>query len=106
MLIRQSLCHVGDGRSHDGMFLPVKLRRPGPGRFCGPWQGMSGGIILKVSRYEAEAARCPRRNDVFGARDAGCFAWLYGLDVLSLDEVAERVLWGSEDDDMLRAIAQ
>lgn len=43
---------------------------------------------------------------MFGARDAGCFAWLYGLDVLSLDELTDRVLWGSEDDDMLRAMAQ
>lgn len=49
---------------------------------------------------------CACRNDVFGARDAGCFAWLYGLDVLSMEELADRVLWGSEDDDMLRAIAQ
>ena len=46
------------------------------------------------------------RNDVFGARDAGCFAWLYGLDVLSMHEMADRILWGSEDDDRLRAIAR
>ncbi|KAK9833446.1 hypothetical protein WJX81_006300 [Elliptochloris bilobata] len=33
-----------------------------------------------------------RRNDVFGARDAGCWAWLWGVDVRSFEEVARRVL--------------
>ena len=32
------------------------------------------------------------RNDIFGARDAGCFAWLWGLDVHSFDEVKRRLL--------------
>ena len=28
-----------------------------------------------------------RRNDVWGARDAGCDAWLWGSDVCSFKEV-------------------
>lgn len=27
------------------------------------------------------------RNDLYGARDAGCYAWLWGLDVSSMEEV-------------------
>ena len=37
---------------------------------------------------------------------AGCFAWLYGLDVLTMDDIADRILLGHEDDDLMRAIAQ
>lgn len=33
-----------------------------------------------------------RRNDVWGGRDAGVTAWLWGNDVHSFDEVARRVL--------------
>jgi REG-2-like HAD superfamily hydrolase len=42
-----------------------------------------------------------RRNDIWGARDAGITAWLWGVDVHSFDEVAKRVLLGqaAEDDD-------
>ncbi|CAA7400024.1 unnamed protein product [Spirodela intermedia] len=32
-----------------------------------------------------------RRNDVWGARDAGCDAWLWGSDVHSFEEVARRI---------------
>jgi REG-2-like HAD superfamily hydrolase len=35
-----------------------------------------------------------RRNDIWGARDAGITAWLWGVDVHSFDEVARRVLRG------------
>jgi REG-2-like HAD superfamily hydrolase len=35
-----------------------------------------------------------RRNDVWGARDAGIAAWLWGVDVKSFDEVARKVLKG------------
>ncbi|KAF8068398.1 kin-1 [Scenedesmus sp. PABB004] len=44
-----------------------------------------------------------RRNDVWGARDAGVAAWLWGVDVRSFDAVARRVLAGPaaafDDDD-------
>ncbi len=37
---------------------------------------------------------------------AGCYAWMFGLDVLTMDQVADRILYGHEDDDSLRAITQ
>lgn len=42
-----------------------------------------------------------RRNDVWGARDAGISAWLWGVDVHSFDQVARKVLLDpmAEDDD-------
>lgn len=40
-----------------------------------------------------------RRNDIFGARDAGCFAWLWGLDVLTFDEVSRKMLHEENDAD-------
>lgn len=45
-----------------------------------------------------------RRNDVWGARDAGIAAWLWGVDVHSFAEVARKVLKGpaaaySDEDD-------
>ena len=42
---------------------------------------------------------------MFGARDAGCYAWMWGLDVQSLEEVGNRILHGHEDDDAIRAMA-
>ena len=38
------------------------------------------------------------RNDITGARDAGCFAWLWGLDVLTFDEVAKKMLHEERDE--------
>lgn len=35
-----------------------------------------------------------RRNDVWGARDAGVNAWLWGVDVKSFQQVADRLLLG------------
>lgn len=35
-----------------------------------------------------------RRNDIWGARDAGITAWLWGVDVQSFEEVAEKVIAG------------
>ncbi|GIL63072.1 hypothetical protein Vafri_17046 [Volvox africanus] len=40
-----------------------------------------------------------RRNDCWGARDAGITAWLWGYDVRSWAEVADRVLLGSQVDE-------
>jgi REG-2-like HAD superfamily hydrolase len=36
-----------------------------------------------------------RRNDVFGARDAGCFAWLWGQDCHNFAEVERRLETGN-----------
>jgi len=36
-----------------------------------------------------------RRNDLFGARDAGCWAWLFGQDVHNFQEVERRLETGN-----------
>lgn len=36
-----------------------------------------------------------RRNDLYGARDAGCFAWLWGDDVRSFEHVRKRLETGN-----------
>lgn len=62
---------------------------------------------LGVRPYEVVHVGDDRRNDVWGARDAGVAAWLWGVDVHSFDEVAKKVLKGpaayaesdSEDDE-------
>lgn len=36
-----------------------------------------------------------RRNDLYGARDAGCFAWLWGEDVINFHQVRERLETGN-----------
>ncbi|KAI8474047.1 MAG: HAD-like domain-containing protein [Monoraphidium minutum] len=51
-----------------------------------------------VAQLGVRAAECvhvgdDRRNDVWGGRDAGVTAWLWGQDVHSFDEVARRVLF-------------
>lgn len=49
---------------------------------------------LQAAPWEAVHVGDDRRNDVWGARDAGLNAWLWGVDVHSFDEVARRVLKG------------
>uniref|UniRef100_A0A0E0KDU5 Uncharacterized protein n=1 Tax=Oryza punctata TaxID=4537 RepID=A0A0E0KDU5_ORYPU len=46
---------------------------------------------LGVKPEEAVHVGDDRRNDIWGARDAGCDAWLWGSDVHSFKEVAERI---------------
>ena len=36
-----------------------------------------------------------RRNDIKGARDAGCFAWLWGDDVMSFNQIQKRIETGN-----------
>ena len=43
--------------------------------------------LLKVKPEEAVHVGDDRRNDVWGARDAGCDAWLWGEDVNSFLQV-------------------
>ncbi|EPS70560.1 hypothetical protein M569_04202, partial [Genlisea aurea] len=47
--------------------------------------------LLGVHPEDAVHVGDDRRNDVWGARDAGCDAWLWGADVKSFREVAERI---------------
>lgn len=75
----------------------VGAEKPNPVIFEAALQalGMRPGEVVHVGD--------DRRNDVWGARDAGIPAWLWGVDVHSFDEVARRVLLGAaaedEDDD-------
>lgn len=50
---------------------------------------------LRVSPENVIHVGDDRRNDLFGARDAGCFAWLWGDDVLSFDHVQKRLETGN-----------
>lgn len=47
--------------------------------------------LLGVKPEEAVHIGDDRRNDLWGARDAGCDAWLWGSDVYSFKEIAERI---------------
>ncbi|CAL9137172.1 unnamed protein product [Musa acuminata var. zebrina] len=47
--------------------------------------------LLGVKPEEAVHVGDDRRNDIWGARDAGCDAWLWGSDVHSFNEVAQRI---------------
>lgn len=57
-------------------------------------------LCISVAEYLLICGGC--RNDIYGARDAGCYAWLWGLDVRSLDDLADRILL--PDSDSLRMI--
>lgn len=37
----------------------------------------------------------PLRNDLYGARDSGCFAWLWGQDVFNFEQVERRLATGN-----------
>lgn len=47
--------------------------------------------LLGVKPEEVVHVGDDRRNDIWGARDAGCDAWLWGSDVYSFKEVAQRI---------------
>ncbi|GAB2295598.1 hypothetical protein Dimus_029757 [Dionaea muscipula] len=47
--------------------------------------------LLGVKPDDAVHVGDDRRNDIWGARDAGCDAWLWGSDVHSFREVAQRI---------------
>lgn len=47
--------------------------------------------LLDVKPEDAVHVGDDRRNDIWGARDAGCDAWLWGSDVYSFKEVAQRI---------------
>ncbi|MCL7024770.1 hypothetical protein MKW94_002051 [Papaver nudicaule] len=47
--------------------------------------------LLDVKPEDALHIGDDRRNDLWGARDAGCDAWLWGSDVNSFKEVAEKI---------------
>ncbi|KAK8593611.1 hypothetical protein V6N13_042820 [Hibiscus sabdariffa] len=47
--------------------------------------------LLEVQPEDALHVGDDRRNDIWGARDAGCDAWLWGTDVYSFKEVTQRI---------------
>lgn len=48
--------------------------------------------LLGVKPEDAVHVGDDRRNDIWGARDAGCDAWLWGSDVHSFKEVCSELL--------------
>jgi len=57
---------------------------------------------LRLSPSQVVHVGDDRRNDVWGARDAGITAWLWGVDVHSFQDVANKLLFGKkagEEDD-------
>lgn len=63
----------------------VEAEKPNPTIF------LKACDFLGVQPEDAVHVGDDRRNDIWGARDAGCDAWLWGSDVLSFEEVAQRI---------------
>ncbi|XP_009627026.1 uncharacterized protein LOC107774647 [Nicotiana tabacum] len=63
----------------------VEAEKPNPTIF------LKACELLGVNPEDAVHVGDDRRNDIWGARDAGCDAWLWGSDVNSFKEVAQRI---------------
>ncbi|XP_010543273.1 PREDICTED: haloacid dehalogenase-like hydrolase domain-containing protein 3 [Tarenaya hassleriana] len=63
----------------------VEAEKPNPTIF------LKACELLGVNPEDAVHVGDDRRNDIWGARDAGCDAWLWGSDVASFKEVAQRI---------------
>ncbi|XP_028766687.1 haloacid dehalogenase-like hydrolase domain-containing protein 3 [Neltuma alba] len=63
----------------------VEAEKPNPTIF------LKACELLGVKPEDAVHVGDDRRNDIWGARDAGCDAWLWGSDVHSFGEVAQRI---------------
>jgi beta-phosphoglucomutase-like phosphatase (HAD superfamily) len=63
------------------LYKQVEAEKPNPTIF------LKACDLLDVKPEEAVHVGDDRRNDVWGARDAGCDAWLWGSDVYSFKEV-------------------
>ncbi|KAL2464605.1 Haloacid dehalogenase-like hydrolase (HAD) superfamily protein [Forsythia ovata] len=63
----------------------VEAEKPNPTIF------LKACELLGVKPEDAVHVGDDRRNDLWGARDAGCDAWLWGSDVNSFKEVAQRI---------------
>ncbi|CAL5396925.1 unnamed protein product [Camellia sinensis] len=85
---RSRLRYVNDGRHwFDAMAVSaeVEAEKPNPTIFLRACE------LLAVEPEDAVHVGDDRRNDIWGARDAGCDAWLWGSDVHSFKEVAQRI---------------
>ncbi|KAI4386558.1 hypothetical protein MLD38_004484 [Melastoma candidum] len=63
----------------------VEAEKPNPTIF------LKACELLSINPEDAVHVGDDRRNDIWGARDAGCDAWLWGSDVCSFKEVANRI---------------
>ncbi|XVE95780.1 hypothetical protein REPUB_Repub02eG0129200 [Reevesia pubescens] len=63
----------------------VEAEKPNPTIF------LKACELLSLKPEDAVHVGDDRRNDIWGARDAGCDAWLWGSDVYSFKEVAQRI---------------
>ncbi|XP_059295734.1 uncharacterized protein LOC132049089 isoform X2 [Lycium ferocissimum] len=63
----------------------VEAEKPNPTIFLKAFE------LLGVNPDDAVHVGDDRRNDIWGARDAGCDAWLWGSDINSFKEVAQRI---------------
>ncbi|KAG5555935.1 hypothetical protein RHGRI_006547 [Rhododendron griersonianum] len=63
----------------------VEAEKPNPTIF------LKACELLGVKPEDAVHVGDDRRNDIWGARGAGCDAWLWGSDVQSFKEVAQRI---------------
>lgn len=63
----------------------VEAEKPNPTIF------LKACELLGIKPEDAVHVGDDRRNDIWGARDAGCDAWLWGNDVYSFKEVAQRI---------------
>ncbi|XVE60986.1 hypothetical protein DITRI_Ditri06bG0004500 [Diplodiscus trichospermus] len=63
----------------------VEAEKPNPTIF------LKACELLGINPEDAVHVGDDRRNDLWGARDAGCDAWLWGSDVYSFKEVARRI---------------
>jgi len=64
-------------------FIQVEAEKPNPTIF------LKACELLDVKPEDAVHVGDDRRNDIWGARDAGCDAWLWGSDVHSFKEVCQ-----------------
>lgn len=65
------------------LVLQVEAEKPNPTIF------LKACELLGVNPEDAVHVGDDRRNDVWGARDAGCDAWLWGSEVTSFKQVNE-----------------
>eukprot|EP00252_Welwitschia_mirabilis_P027454 TRINITY_DN9417_c0_g1_i2.p1 TRINITY_DN9417_c0_g1~~TRINITY_DN9417_c0_g1_i2.p1 ORF type:complete len:272 (+),score=54.97 TRINITY_DN9417_c0_g1_i2:160-975(+) len=63
----------------------VEAEKPNPTIF------LKACDLLDVKPEDTVHVGDDRRNDIWGARDAGCDAWLWGSDVHSFKEVAQKI---------------
>ncbi|XP_043815260.1 N-acylneuraminate-9-phosphatase isoform X1 [Manihot esculenta] len=72
-------------RHNNAVLHVVAAEKPNPTIF------LKACELLGVKPEDAVHVGDDRRNDIWGARDAGCDAWLWGSDVHSFKEVAQRI---------------